>query len=103
MSKAALASQKAEEVLLSRLQFKQISVGEGISCGLTLALGSGVTDSNGATYKDGDMVCWGNNKGHSNLAPHTQGPYKQVSVGPLGVCALFAADAQNISLAHKVT
>ena len=52
-------------------------MGEGISCGLTLALGSGVTDNKGATYKDGDLVCWGNSKGHTDLGPHTPGPYKQ--------------------------
>ena len=99
------ATKKAEAVLLERLQFKQISVGEGISCGVTLAGAGGAAgagtavevDASGVPYSDGDLVCWGNRKGHMNMAPHTKGPYKQVSVGPLGVCALQSADAPNLS------
>ena len=94
-SKELEAARKAEAVLLERLQFKQVSVGEGVSCGLTLAQAGAVpqTDSAGAPYADGDLVCWGNRQGHIKMAPHTRGPFKQVSVGPLGVCVIFADDA----------
>ena len=103
------AAKKAEAVLMERLQFKQISVGEGISCGITLVApgenpgagpgtGTGAeVDANGVPYSDGDLVCWGNRKGHTKMAPHTKGPFKQVSVGPLGVCVLQSPDAPNLS------
>jgi hypothetical protein len=96
-SKELEAVRKAEAILLERLQFKQISVGEGVSCGLTLA--STLTDSAGTPYADGDLVCWGNQQGHMKMAPHTKGPFKQVSVGPLGVCAIYADDAPTTTAA----
>lgn len=74
----------AEESLesLSKIQLRQISVGERFSCGITL-LGS-------------HLRCWGDTrKDHSSLERglgqlpiYSPGPFRQVSVGPQGVCAI---------------
>jgi hypothetical protein len=58
---------------VDKLQFRQISVGEGQSCGITL-LGT-------------HLMCWGD-KSHKPF--QVAGPFRQVSVGRLGVCAISA-------------
>jgi len=56
---------------VAKVQFRQISVGEGQSCGITL-LGA-------------HLLCWG---GTSKRVLQSPGPYRQVSVGMVGVCAI---------------
>ena len=60
----------------SYIQFRQIAVGETISCGITL-IGS-------------HLVCWGNARHFYNtdLPRQVRGPFRQVSVGSSGVCAI---------------
>lgn len=65
---------------LSKVQFRQLSVSNEMSCGITLI---------GAHLR-----CWGNvmlhKRGKWPLA--AKGPFRQVSVGGLGVCAIVASD-----------
>jgi hypothetical protein len=59
---------------VSKIQFRQISVGDGQSCGITL-LGA-------------HLQCWG---GRGKKPLMAVGPFRQVSVGGSGVCAITAA------------
>lgn len=59
---------------VAKIQFRQISVGEGVSCGITL-LGA-------------HLQCWG---GHTKTPVQSPGPYRQVSVGRKGICAITAS------------
>lgn len=61
-----------EDQRMAKIQFRQISVGEGTSCGITL-LGA-------------HLQCWGGKR-----PVQSPGPYRQVSVGRRGVCAITAA------------
>ena len=68
-----------EESETSFVQFRQISVGESLSCGISL-LG-------------GHLYCWGSPEFfHYNrdIPRQKKGPFRQVSVGSLGVCAILA-------------
>ena len=56
-------------------QFKQISVGEDLSCGILL-------------YTS-DLICWGKQGLHKNMLTNVPGPIRQVSVNKLGVCVLY--------------
>jgi len=59
------------------LQFKQISVGEQFSCGITL--------------EGSHIQCWGNKKFRGGEVAHFQpGPFRQVSVGSMGICGIYA-------------
>lgn len=59
------------------LQFKQISVGEQLSCGITL--------------EGSHIQCWGNKKFRGGGVAHFQpGPFRQVSVGAMGICGIYA-------------
>lgn len=70
---------KVESKILS-LQFKQISVASLYSCGILLS--------------DESLVCWGRRKDHlSHVDRVVPGPFKQVSVGDYGVCALRYSSA----------
>lgn len=81
-----------DDVLLERLQFKQLSVGEGFSCGIAFR-----EERENATHpvQEGDLVCWGGKRKHGNMPHHIVGPFKQVSVGNLGVCAIYQAIHQD--------
>jgi hypothetical protein len=131
MARSRAAAEALEAALLERLQFKQVSVGEGFSCGITLNQTpspspasapspsptpspanavSGDRDRNGTSSKsgpvarDGDLVCWGARKGHANMPHYIPGPFKQVSVGALGVCALYSEHASvNVSASASST
>jgi len=63
---------------VSTVQFRQISVALDISCGITL-LGA-------------HLQCWGNDIlfKRKGFPARVQGPFRQVSVGELGVCAIVA-------------
>jgi hypothetical protein len=65
---------------LVKMQFKQISVSELYSCGITLL--------------EGDLRCWGK-LAHfgTHLVSHAAGPFKQVSAGKLGVCVIRSEDS----------
>ena len=65
------------------VQFRQISTSGDISCGITL-LGA-------------NIICWGtSSQFRGNFLPRQmQGPFKQVSAGDWGVCAI-TADPQEI-------
>jgi hypothetical protein len=67
---------------VSFIQFRQIAVGEGLSCGITL-LGA-------------HLRCWGiaSQFRKMKLSPITQGPYRQVSVGGFGVCAITGSEEE---------
>jgi hypothetical protein len=58
------------------IQFRQIAVGESLSCGITL-MGS-------------HLVCWGDPRVFykTDLPKQVKGPFRQVSVGAAGVCAI---------------
>jgi hypothetical protein len=56
------------------VQFKQISVGSEFSCGITFA---------------DDLQCWGRKLHYGGISHKVQGPFKQISVGGAGVCALY--------------
>jgi hypothetical protein len=71
--RATSVSETGDETI-SKIQFRQVSVGEGQSCGITL-LG-------------GHMHCWG---GNPKKPLRSNGPYRQVSVGRRGVCAITAS------------
>ena len=62
-------------------QFKQISVGEDLSCGILL-------------YTS-DLICWGKQGLHKNMPTNVPGPIKQVSVNKLGVCVLYDKSGHN--------
>ena len=81
-----LESLRDHAILMERLQFKQISVGEGFSCGIVLQEEfANLT----AVVHEGDLVCWGGHRKHSSMPHHIIGPFKQVSVGTIGVCAIY--------------
>ena len=84
-----LESLRDQAILMERLQFKQISVGEGFSCGIVLQEEfANLT----AVVHEGDLVCWGGHRKHSSMPHHIIGPFKQVSVGTIGVCAIYIGD-----------
>ena len=56
------------------VQFKQISVGSEFSCGIT--------------FSD-DVQCWGRKQHYGGIPHKAKGPFKQISVGGAGVCALY--------------
>lgn len=57
------------------IQFKQISVGDDYSCGITL-------DYN-------NLLCWGSEGKHDDMPRNITGPIKQVSVSKQGVCVIY--------------
>jgi hypothetical protein len=64
------------------LEFKQISVGFEYACGIL--------------YRSGNLQCWGHKGSHNKLNRHeVVGPFKQVSVGATGVCALQEDDTMR--------
>eukprot|EP01041_Mallomonas_annulata_P004789 gene4789-9547_t len=80
-------------VEIEHVVFRQVSVGQGFSCGIRL--------------EDGAMQCWGEAKRHrmsssktpgfgslfaSSSSTVVSGPFRQVSVGRLGVCAILEDD-----------
>jgi hypothetical protein len=68
-----------DENQVSYVQFRQIAVGESFSCGITL-LGS-------------HLYCWGDHRDfyyQPNIPKQVKGPFRQVSVGSSGVCAIRA-------------
>lgn len=68
-----------EDQRVAKIQFRQISVGDGQSCGITL-LGA-------------HLHCWGGRNKRQPL--HARGPFRQVSVGGAGVCAITAASEEG--------
>eukprot|EP00595_Chromulina_sp_UTEXLB2642_P003581 CAMPEP_0196767656 /NCGR_PEP_ID=MMETSP1095-20130614/41821_1 /TAXON_ID=96789 ORGANISM="Chromulina nebulosa, Strain UTEXLB2642" /NCGR_SAMPLE_ID=MMETSP1095 /ASSEMBLY_ACC=CAM_ASM_000446 /LENGTH=260 /DNA_ID=CAMNT_0042136161 /DNA_START=274 /DNA_END=1056 /DNA_ORIENTATION=+ len=62
------------------IRFRQISVGDQYSCGIKV--------------QDNDLICWGEHDTFSspyykNPYPrHVKGPFKQISIGQLGICAI---------------
>ena len=85
----SLRDQLYTAILMERLQFKQISVGEGFSCGIVLQEEfANLT----AVVHEGDLVCWGGHRKHSSMPHHIIGPFKQVSVGSIGVCAIYIGE-----------
>lgn len=73
----AVASFTAQNT--STVQFRQISVSDGVSCGITL-LGAHIR-------------CWGRESSVGSRWPSiARGPFRQVSVGHLGVCAITASE-----------
>lgn len=69
-----------EENLLINIEFKQISIGYKFSCGIR--------------YDNGNLLCWGFIDGllygsSKNEYLTIDGPFKQVSAGTLGVCAIY--------------
>ena len=58
----------------SLVQFRQISVGRSLSCGITLF--------------GGHVLCWGHPRNLKFILSQAIGPYRQLSVGDLGVCAI---------------
>lgn len=75
------AAAAAEETRV--VQFRQISVGNKVSCGITLA-GSNIR-------------CWGSEGTHHGAYPrYAAGPFRQVSAGKQGICAIIgSADGNN--------
>jgi alpha-tubulin suppressor-like RCC1 family protein len=67
---------QAIESSFSPIQFKQLSVGKSFSCGIQ--------------HMDGKIRCWGTLKGvlRDTDLIESQAPYRQVSVGPHGVCMI---------------
>lgn len=67
----------------SYLQFRQIAVSESISCGITL-IGS-------------HLICWGNARNFYNtdIPRQVRGPFRQVSVGASGVCAIRGEKSED--------
>lgn len=64
------------------IQFRQLSAADGITCGITL-LGSHV-------------ICWGAKRVFRKGFPRAaQGPFRQISAGTLGVCAISSSDHPN--------
>lgn len=65
---------------VSKVQFRQISVSNDMSCGITMI---------GAHLR-----CWGDAVLHRrrNWPRTAKGPYRQVSVGGLGICAIVASE-----------
>lgn len=75
----ASSSTAEEDQAVAKIQFRQISVGDGQSCGITL-LGA-------------HLHCWGGRNKRQPL--HARGPFRQVSVGGSGVCAITAAPEEE--------
>ena len=71
---AVIVGDKAAEPI----QFMQISVGASLSCGIA--------------YDSQAIHCWGDLRAHKLTPEVIPGPFKQVSVGDLGVCAIEASD-----------
>ena len=67
----------AEELITEKKQFKQISVGDGHSCGILL--------------ESDDIECWGRARWHFKMPRYVHGPFRQVSVGPSGMCAIYSS------------
>jgi hypothetical protein len=67
------------KVTTKNIQFKQISVGSDISCGIA--------------YTSADLYCWGYrlHRGTHVVEP-IKGPFKQVSMSSLGVCTIRATE-----------
>ena len=59
------------------------------------AVTEGNADKDGAVAHQGDLNCWGARLAHSNMPHYIRGPFKQVSVGSLGVCALRSAEGEG--------
>jgi hypothetical protein len=77
--------QRSNNDALENIAFKQISAGYQFNCGIR--------------YDNGDLVCWGHvdkllygssSGGHLTM----EGPFKQVSAGVLGACALYEDGAK---------
>jgi hypothetical protein len=60
----------------SHVEFKQISVGDGVACGIQ--------------FVDSKLRCWGNIKKHKLPGPVVDGSFRQVSVGVGGICAIHS-------------
>lgn len=58
--------------------FVQVSVGVKYSCGITC--------------KDGNILCWGDKMLHGIYPQFMTGPFKQVTVGGAGVCAIYGEE-----------
>ena len=93
----SLHDQAHTAVLMERFQFKQISVGEGFSCGIVLQ--EEVANLT-AVVHEGDLVCWGGHRKHSSMPHHVVGPFKQVSVGSMGVCAIYMGE-EDMDMDHR--
>ena len=58
------------------VQFRQISVGEQVVCGVLL--------------NNNHIKCWGHHRHRRNSLPtDMEGPFRQVSVGTSGICAIY--------------
>jgi hypothetical protein len=68
-----------------RIQLKQISVGNTLSCGIT--------------YHGQHLICWGETiterKSGNKYPNFVKGSFRQISVGGHGVCALRDADERS--------
>lgn len=58
---------------ISKMQFRQISVGDGVSCGITL-IGN-------------HLRCWGRADGRT-YPRYVMGPFRQVAAGDMGLCVV---------------
>jgi hypothetical protein len=65
-----------DEAIPVAVQFRQLSVGNAIACGIQLL--------------DGQVRCWGRLKEFllGGVDMISEGPYRQVSVGPGGICVI---------------
>ena len=84
-------SESASEPV-GKVQFKQISVGPELSCGITL--------------HGQHLRCWGRSAFFEppiSMPRDVQGPFKQVSAGGRGICAIYATqeDADEIGAADR--
>ncbi|CAE7676787.1 unnamed protein product, partial [Symbiodinium microadriaticum] len=62
--------------VVSDVEFKQISVGDGIACGIQFA--------------DSRVRCWGDIKRQKLTSAVWEGSFRQVSVGSGGICAILS-------------
>ena len=60
--------------VIADVEFKQISVGSNIVCGIQ--------------YADSQIRCWGNLKSYKLADAVLEGTFRQVSVGEGGICAI---------------
>ena len=64
---------------MKQIIFKQISVGPSTTCGIR--------------YDNSDLMCWGNLESLNLEHGTVPGPFKQVSSGRMGVCAIYDTEA----------
>ena len=86
---------------MAKVQFRQLSVSDGVTCGITLI--------------EADIYCWGTlisshdkkrkYKNENLLIPrYVEGPFRQISVGTIGLCAIAGdPSADHVVHTHEPT